>query len=35
MDRWEAAGGRKVVVVVVLTVFGFPNKLRMLFDFCK
>jgi hypothetical protein len=39
MDRWEAAGGRKVVVVVVvvvvLTVFDFPIKLRMLFDFCK
>jgi hypothetical protein len=35
MDRWEAAGGRKKVVVVVLTVFDFPIKLRMLFDFCK
>jgi hypothetical protein len=35
MDRWEAAGGRKKVVVVVLTVFDFPIKLRMLFDFCN
>jgi hypothetical protein len=36
MDRWEAAVGREVVVVVVvLTVFDFPIKLRILFDFCK
>lgn len=35
MDRWEAAGDRKKVVVVVLTVFDFPIKLRMLFDFCN